>query len=116
MHTIDILLVAGIGKDADWNELLSLVANRGTLVLLAIPESLVTLNPAELFMRQVNVTGSLIGGRKITAEMLAFASEHNVRPWIEKYSMSDINKVVQHVINGNPRYRVVMETEAAAKI
>jgi alcohol dehydrogenase (NADP+) len=116
VHTIDILLIAGIGKDADWNELLSLVANRGTLVLLAAPESLMTLNSFELIMRQVNVTGSLIGGRKITAEMLDFASKHDVRPWIEKYSMSDINKAVQHVIDGNPRYRVVMETEAAAKI
>ncbi|KAG0331473.1 hypothetical protein BG000_010896 [Podila horticola] len=116
VHTIDILLIAGMGKDADWNELLSLVANRGTLVLLAVPETPMALNAFELLMRQVSVTGSLIGGRKITAEMLDFASKHNVRPWIEKYSMSDINKAVQHVIDGNPRYRVVMETEAAAKI
>ncbi|KFH61757.1 hypothetical protein MVEG_12407 [Podila verticillata NRRL 6337] len=115
-HSIDILLVAGISKDVDWNELLSLVANRGTFVLLAVPESLMTFSPYELLMREVNVTGSLIGGRRITAEMLEFASKHNVRPWIEKRPMSDINAAVQYVIDGKPRYRVVLETEAAAKI
>ncbi|KAG0027593.1 hypothetical protein BGZ81_005442 [Podila clonocystis] len=116
VHTIDILLIAGIGKDTNWNELLALVANRGTLVLLAIPEAPMTINPSDLFMRQVSVTGSLIGGPKITAEMLAFAAKHNVRPWIEMYAMKDINKAVKRVIDGNPRYRVVMTTEAAARI
>lgn len=105
-----------MGNEVDWNEFLSLTANRGTIVVLALPLQPMTLNAGELIMRQVNVTGSLIGGSKITAEMLEFASKHGIRPWIEKYSMSDINQAVQHVIDGNPRYRVVMETETAARI
>ncbi|KAI9242413.1 MAG: chaperonin 10-like protein [Podila humilis] len=80
-HSIDILLVTGISKDVDWNELLSWSRTAAHLLL----------------MREVNVTGSLIGGRRITAEMLEFASKHN--------PMSDINAAVQYMID-----------EAAAKI
>lgn len=116
IHSIDILLVAGLGKTVDWNELVSLVANYGTFVLLALPESLVAINPAGLIFRQVNVTGSLTGGRRTLLEMLDFAAKHNVRPWIEKREMNDINEMVKYVMEGGPRYRAVMEMEAASKI
>ncbi|KAG0333173.1 hypothetical protein BG000_009419 [Podila horticola] len=114
--SIDLLLVAGIGKDANWDELLALVANHGTFVLLALPESIMAINAFPLILRQVNVTGSIVGGRRMTAEMLAFAAKHNVRPWIQKYPMANINEVVKLVIEGTPRYRAVLETEAAARI
>ncbi|KAF9310621.1 hypothetical protein BG003_008339 [Podila horticola] len=78
-HSIDILLVAGLGKE-------------------------------------VSVIGSLTGGRKAVEEMLAFAAAHGVRSWIEKREMSDINAVVKYVMEGGPRYRIVMETEAASKV
>ncbi|KAF9204394.1 hypothetical protein BGZ59_001074 [Podila verticillata] len=116
MHSVDILLVAGLGRTTDWNELLGLVADRGTFVLLAVPESPFTINAFELLLRQVNVTGSLIGGRKMAADMLEFAAKHNVRPWIEKKPMTEVNQVLDYVNDGKPRYRVVMETEAASRV
>ncbi|KAF9148207.1 hypothetical protein BG015_010069 [Linnemannia schmuckeri] len=116
-HSLDILLVTSNDKDANWAELIDYVANHGTLVFLALPEvATVAVPPSALLMRHISIAGSLTGGREITQEMLEFAAEHNVRPWITTMPMSDANAAVKVTIEGRPRYRVVMETEAAARL
>jgi len=115
-QSMDIILCTSFDKNADWGALLSLVANNGKMVILALPEAPLTIEAGAFVQRQVSMVGSLIGGKKMTREMLDFAAKHNVRPWIEKMPMSDCNAAVKHVIEGHPRYRVVMETAAAAKV
>ncbi|KAF9910564.1 hypothetical protein EC991_006123 [Linnemannia zychae] len=116
-HSLDILLLTSNDKDTNWGELLEYVANHGTLVLLALPEvPTIAVPPSSLLMRHISIAGSLIGGRLITEEMLAFAAKHNVRPWIEKMPMNDANGAIKHMMEGRPRYRIVMETEAAARL
>ncbi|KAG0042560.1 hypothetical protein BGZ83_000312 [Gryganskiella cystojenkinii] len=113
-QSMDIILCTSFDKNADWGALLSLVANNGKLVLLAMPEKALTIPPGAFIHRQVSMVGSLIGGKHDVQQMLNFAAAHNVRPWIEKMPMSDANAAVKHVMEGRPRYRVVMETAAAA--
>ncbi|KAG0309353.1 hypothetical protein BGZ97_013093 [Linnemannia gamsii] len=116
-HSLDILLLTSNDKDTDWSELIDYVANHGTLVLLAMPEiPTIAVPPAALLMRHVSIAGSLTGGREITQEMLDFAAETGVRPWIITMPMSDPNAAVKVTMEGRPRYRVVMETEAAARL
>ncbi|KAI1318328.1 hypothetical protein EDD11_006841 [Mortierella claussenii] len=114
-QSMDIILCTYFAKDFDWDQLFSLVANRGKLVLLVRPESPLS-NPGNaLIFRGVSLVGSLIGGKEMVQEMLDFAAEKNVRPWIEKMPMNDANAAVKHMMEGRPRYRIVMETEAAAR-
>ncbi|KAG0042559.1 hypothetical protein BGZ83_000311, partial [Gryganskiella cystojenkinii] len=101
--------------NADWGALLSLVANNGKLVLLALPEKDLTIPPGAFLWRQLSMVGSMIGGKAMVQQMLDFAAAHNVRPWIEKMPMSDANAAVKHLMEGRPRYRIVMETAAADK-
>ncbi|KAF9160987.1 hypothetical protein DFQ26_004995 [Actinomortierella ambigua] len=107
---IDILLVTSFGPDTDYNQLLGWVNNNGHAIMLALPEEPMKVNATSLIFRNVSLTGSLIGGRRLTQEMLDFAAKHNVRPMIEKMAMSDANAAVQHMLEGHPRYRIVMET------
>ncbi|KAF9955525.1 hypothetical protein BGZ65_003332 [Modicella reniformis] len=88
----------------------------GTMVLLAIPEVPVQLNAGTLMYNQISLAGSLIGGRRSFQEMLQFAADKGVRPWIEKMPMSDPNVAFKRLMEGHPRYRVVMETEAANRL
>ncbi|KAF9126653.1 hypothetical protein BGW39_006467 [Mortierella sp. 14UC] len=116
-HSLDILLLTSNADDTNWGELIEYVANHGTLVLLALPEvPTIAVPPSSLLMRHISISGSLIGGRLITQEMLEFAAKHNVRPWIETMPMSDANGAIKHMREGRPRYRIVMETEAAARL
>ncbi|KAG9064244.1 hypothetical protein KI688_003432 [Linnemannia hyalina] len=116
-QSMDILLLTSNDKNTDWAELIEYVANHGTLVLLAMPEiPTIAVPPSPLLMRHVSIAGSLTGGREITQEMLEFAAKTGVRPWITTMPMSDANAAVKVTMEGRPRYRVVMETEAAARL
>lgn len=57
------------------------------------------------------VCGSDIGGRKDMNEMLNFCAEKGVKPMVELMKMSEINKALDHLKNGKPRYRVVVEVD-----
>lgn len=54
------------------------------------------------------IAGSTIGSPTELKEMLAFAVKHNIRPWIQKYDMDDINKALPDFKAGKPRYRIVL--------
>ncbi len=41
--------------------------------------------------------------------MLEFAARTGVRPVVESFKMAEINKALDHVRAGKPRYRVVLE-------
>ncbi|KAF9085034.1 hypothetical protein BGX27_003639, partial [Mortierella sp. AM989] len=105
-HSMDIILCTSFATDTNWGEILSLVANHGKLVLLALPEKPLSIPGNSLISRAVSIVGSLIGGKPDIAEMLQIAAEKNVRPWIEKMPMSDANAAVKHMMEGRPRYRI----------
>ncbi|KAF8975157.1 hypothetical protein BGZ46_009386 [Entomortierella lignicola] len=114
-QSMDIILCTSFATDTNWGEVLSLVANHGKLVLLALPEQPLSIPGGALITRHVSIVGSLIGGKIDINEMLQFAADKNVRPWIEKMPMSDANAAVKHMMEGRPHYRIVMETEAASR-
>jgi D-arabinose 1-dehydrogenase-like Zn-dependent alcohol dehydrogenase len=58
---------------------------------------------------QVYVSGSAIGSPTEIEEMLQFATEKNVKPWITKYPMSEVNKAIKDFREGKPRFRFVLE-------
>ncbi|KAG0225272.1 hypothetical protein BGW42_004561 [Actinomortierella wolfii] len=107
---IDILIITSFGPETDYNQLLDWVNDNGHAVMLAVPEEPMKINAGSLIFRNLSLTGSLIGGRKLTQKMLDFAAKHNVRPMIERMPMSDANAAVKHMMEGRPRYRIVMAT------
>lgn len=40
--------------------------------------------------------------------MLAFAAEHDVRPWVETMPWESVNEAIARVREGKPRYRAVV--------
>jgi D-arabinose 1-dehydrogenase-like Zn-dependent alcohol dehydrogenase len=67
------------------------------------------LSPMLLLSRQVYIHGSAIGSPEEIIDMLDFAAEHNVKPWISKYNMKDVNKALDDFRAGVPRFRFVLE-------
>ncbi|CAO3571121.1 unnamed protein product [Mortierella alpina] len=114
--SMDIILCTAYDKNQPWDDYLQLVAKNGHFVLLAAPELSFSVPGMVFLMNQISLVGSLIGGKESMQEMLEFAAVHNVRPWIEKMPMSDANAAIKHMMEGRPRYRIVMETEAASRV
>ena len=94
-----------------WDVYCSLLRNKGKFVLLAVPEEPLNLPAGALIMREITMTGSLIGSRATVQSMLDFAAEHDIKPWIELTEMSKVNDAIQKVRDGNVRYRVVMKAD-----
>ncbi|KAF9955071.1 hypothetical protein BGZ72_004026 [Mortierella alpina] len=114
--SMDILLCTAYDKTQPWNDILQLVAKNGHFVLLAAPEPSFRV-PGFIFMiNQISLVGSLSGGKETMQEMLEFAAIHNVRPWIEKMPMSNANAAIKYMMEGRPRYRIVMQTAAASRL
>jgi len=41
--------------------------------------------------------------------MLEFAARHHIEPKVEVFDMADVNKAIDRLENGSPRYRVVLK-------
>lgn len=62
-------------------------------------------------MNNIHLTGSAIGSPKIIKEMLELAAKQDIKGWIIKRPMSDVNQVVQDMHASKARYRYVLVNE-----
>lgn len=82
-ETVD-LVIESVGK-ATFNRSLDILKNGGRLVVFgATTEDVVDLDLRELFNKQQEIIGSMMGSRDELREMLAFAEKHHIRPVIDR--------------------------------
>ncbi|KAJ2878747.1 hypothetical protein IWW38_006249, partial [Coemansia aciculifera] len=106
--TLDYLFITSNSKSSQYAEFISWMAFEGTIVLLAVPEGTMTFAPFDIILKEVSITGSLIGGVNVLKKTLEFASKNNIRPTIEKYPIDQVNEALQHMDQGRARYRIVL--------
>lgn len=109
-RTLDYLLVCGSGENTKWDKLASLIKPRGKLILIDIPEQAISIAAFSLCYVNISLEGTFVGGKEALKEMLEFASEHNVRPWIStvENTLEGVNQGVKDLINGKAHYRIVI--------
>lgn len=107
---VDALFICGSGPNTDWGELMSLVHIGGHVIVLDIPERPISIPPPALIYRQLNLVGSFVGSNSDLHDMLALASEKNVRPWIEKVenNLTSVNQAILKLMDGKAHYRLVI--------
>ena len=104
------ILCTGTSPSFQWNTYFALLKGNGHFINVMAPDwDLPTMKPLTLLLSQVFIHGSAIGSPKEIEEMLAFAAEKNVRPWITKYPMDEVNKALEDFREGKPRFRFVLE-------
>lgn len=82
-ETID-LVIESIGR-ATFNRSLEILKKGGRLVVFgATTEDVIDLDLRELFNKQQQIIGSMMGSRDELREMLAFTEKHNIRPIIDQ--------------------------------
>lgn len=68
-----------------------------------------------LVLKELQVIGSVVGGKKDTEDMLAFCAEHHVEPICEFYDFEDFEKALDKLENGTPKFRCVLEIDEHSK-
>jgi D-arabinose 1-dehydrogenase-like Zn-dependent alcohol dehydrogenase len=59
----------------------------------------------------VHLGASFIASPSDLAEMLQFAGDKGIKPWIQKYPMDKVNQAVVDMHAGKARYRYVLVNE-----
>ncbi len=102
------LIVNTASSDINWETALNLVGNNGTLCLVGLPTSSITIPVASLVFGQKSIAGSIVGGRRFMREMLDFSAVHNITPMVETMPLSQVNEAMDKVAANKARYRIVL--------
>ncbi len=102
------LILDTISGPHDLPPLLRLLALDGTLSVVGFPTE-VPLQIMDLTFGRKKLTSSGTGGRRGTAEMLAFAAEHGITADIELLPSAHVEEALTRLGQGDVRYRFVLD-------
>jgi alcohol/geraniol dehydrogenase (NADP+) len=94
--------------DQDWGVLIQALRPTGTLCLVGVPPSPVSLQVFPLIAGIRTVTGSPIGSPHRIREMLDVAARHGVKATTEPFPMAKANEAIEKVKKNKVRYRAVL--------
>jgi D-arabinose 1-dehydrogenase-like Zn-dependent alcohol dehydrogenase len=104
------ILATGSGPDFEWAPFLNLLEPEGHFINVMLQDfDLPKLAPMLIIFKQLHIHGSLIGSPQEIRDMLALASEKNIKPWFEVRPFDDVEKVLDDFRAGKPRFRYVLK-------
>lgn len=103
---LDFILVTSSAA-CDWAAIVERLRPRGTLCFAGMPPP-VTLDIAAMMYKTLSVTTANVGGRQDIRDTLAFAARHQVLPWVQQWPMHLVNDAIEHLRQGQVRYRAVL--------
>lgn len=95
----------------DYNFYLNMLKTGGNMVCVGVPPPGNPIVPFNLIFQRRSLAGSLIGGLPETQEMLDYCAAHNIVSDVEVIAMKDINEAYERMLNGDVRYRFVIDME-----
>jgi alcohol dehydrogenase (NADP+) len=99
----------------DINQYLGLLRLNGTLCLVGLPETPLTVAPFSVVANRRSLAGSGIGGMKETQEMLDYCAEHNIVSDIELTSVDKLAEAYERVVKADVKYRFVIDMATLPK-
>lgn len=105
------MIISTVNVTLDWAAYLGTLAPKGRLHFVGLTLEPLSIGVSSLMSKQLSVSSSPIGSPTTIAEMLKFATRHNIKPVTETFAFKDINKAIDHLRSGNARYRVVLAHE-----
>lgn len=107
------LLINTIPASHDMNPYLPLLKRDGTMVVVGSMETNEPgVNTAPLIVDRTQIAGSLVGGIKETQALLDFCGKHNIVSDVEMINIDQINDAYQRMINGDVKYRFVIDMKS----
>lgn len=103
------LILSTVNVSLDWNGYINTLKPRGRLHLVGAVLEPVAVSVFALMGGQRSISSSPVGSPAVIAQMLDFAERHEIAPKVEVFDMADVNKAIEHLENGSPRYRVVLK-------
>jgi D-arabinose 1-dehydrogenase-like Zn-dependent alcohol dehydrogenase len=96
------------------NQALEGLLPEGRLVVMALDPNAIQALPIALIHKQIKIIGSLQSERRDLVDILNLAAQGKVKPIVETYALSQVNEVIQRLIDGKVRYRAVLQVAKVA--
>ncbi|HEU5180199.1 MAG TPA: alcohol dehydrogenase [Candidatus Polarisedimenticolia bacterium] len=81
----------------------------GCLLVVAAPFEPIQVSALDLIGRDARIQGWASGTAADSADAMAFAQAHEIRPMIEKFPLPEAGKAVEAMMKGTVRFRAVLE-------
>jgi uncharacterized zinc-type alcohol dehydrogenase-like protein len=102
------LLLSTVGADHDWQSLVSSLRPKGTLCVVGVPPSPLSIHAFPLIAGQRSIAGSNTGSPHDLHEMLDVAARHSIKAITERFPMAKANEALVKVKKNQVRYRAVL--------
>jgi alcohol/geraniol dehydrogenase (NADP+) len=106
-------VLSTVPGDLPWDAYVAALRPGGTLCLVGVPHSPLSIAPMALFTGERKVAGGNVGTPSEQRAMLEFAARHAIAAQTETYPVARIDDALDRVRQGTARYRVVLEMPAA---
>ena len=103
-----------VSADLDLGMYLSTLKPHGAMVNVGLPPEPQQLSLGSLIGGGKVLAGSNIGGIRQTQEMLDFCAEHGIGAVIERIGVDDVDAAYDRVVDGDVRFRFVIDTATFA--
>jgi D-arabinose 1-dehydrogenase-like Zn-dependent alcohol dehydrogenase len=111
-RSLDLIISTVSSPDMPLSGYMRLLRSKGQFIQVGAPEDkLPAIAAFALIAKGCKIGGSQIGSPKEIEEMLQFAAEKKIKPWVELRSMKKANPTVVDMEDGKARYRYVLVNE-----
>lgn len=115
-RSLDLIISTVSSPDMPLESYLRLLRTNGAFIQVGAPEDkLPQIAAFGLIAKGCTIGGSQIGSPRDIEDMLAFAAEKGVRPWVQERSMREANRSVVEMEDGKARYRFVLVNEEGGR-
>jgi uncharacterized zinc-type alcohol dehydrogenase-like protein len=101
-------LLSTVSADQDWQAFVNSLRPKGTLCIVGVPPSPMSIQAFPLISGQKSISGSPIGSPRGLHEMLDVAARHGVKAITERFPMAKANDAIAKVKKSKVRYRAVL--------
>jgi uncharacterized zinc-type alcohol dehydrogenase-like protein len=101
-------ILSTVHADLDWNQIINRLKPKGTLCFVGRPQNPGLIELGQLISFQKTICGSSTANRPLMHEMLHFSAKHQIKPQIELFALSDVNRAIEKVKANQARYRIVL--------
>ena len=101
-------LLSTVSADQDWQALVNSLRPKGTLCVVGVPPSPISVQAFPLIAGQRSISGSPSGSPRDLHEMLDVAARHGVKAITEQFAMAKANEAIARVKKSKVRYRAVL--------
>lgn len=109
INKFDMIIVT-TNIEIEWDAYINTLRPGGKLHIVgAVPSVKATVFP--LIASERSIGGSPTGGPSVILNMLDFCNRHKIKPLVEEFPLSDVNKAFESLEAGKARYRIVLKND-----